>query len=97
MDASLGLLVRTRLVRFGPQLVYDTTWLLGAADYYVDVDVPYTTPRRLHAVGLGLLVDVRPHPNVSLTMETRAYQQSRLPGASFRFGLSVSWSASPSG
>jgi hypothetical protein len=93
MDASAGFLARIGPVRFGPQLVYSSTWLRDAGGYTVDVDLPFTLSTRLHAVGVGFLVDVRPHPNVSLTVEGRAYLQSRLPGGSIRFGLGFSWSA----
>jgi hypothetical protein len=97
LDASVGLVVRAGPVRVGPQVIFNHTWLRDAAGYTVNEDVPYTTPSRLRAGGLGVLLGAHPHPRVLLTLETRVYMEHGLVGGSLRLSLGASWPAGATG
>ncbi|MCB9626479.1 MAG: hypothetical protein H6725_03810 [Sandaracinaceae bacterium] len=96
-DASLGMLARRGPVRFGPQVSYSVTRLRGAAGRTIDFDVPYTTPAWLRRAGLGFMVQVLPHRNVALLVETRVLATQHHVGAMLRLGLSAAWSGGRSG
>lgn len=93
LDVSAGLVVRAGPVRLGPLVAVHTVWLRDARGYTVNEDVPYTTPTHVHATGLGFWIGALLHPRLLLSIDTRAYVQQRLPGASLRLGLAASWPA----